>query len=245
MAEELTPHGHVASKPYTPQIHIFACNGDLDAVRAELATGVSPNLRDGSTPRSQNTPLHEAAASHSSPDSSRSVIVTLLVDHGAEVDAVTWSGATALHLAVMNGHTRCVAALLAAGASPDLERGRAEFGNFQSPTELIGAKHRIILPMLLRAGAPLPRYDRAARCPTLYAGLLAYDLRAGANWLQRPENAVARRYFIKVRAAGSWAAYEKLHRASLVARFVPVFSRVLPAQPARLVVEFFFHTGFY
>ena len=70
-----------------------------------------------------------------------------------------------------------------------------------------------------------------------HAGLLAYDLRAGADWLQRPENAVARRYFIKVRAAGSWAAYEKLHRASLVAMFVPIFSRVLPAQPARLVVE--------
>ena len=80
----------------------------------------------------------------------------------------------------------------------------------------------------------------------IHTGLLGYDdLRAGADWLQRPENAVARRYFIKVRAAGSWAAYEKLHRASLVARFVPVFSRVLPAQPARLVVEFFFHTGFY
>ena len=86
-----------------------------------------------------------------------------------------------------HGQRRCVAALLAAGASPDLEGG--PWQPRRLPTELIGAKHRIILPMLLRAGAPLPRYDRAARCPTLYAGLLELtyaQVRIGCNGPRMP-----------------------------------------------------------
>ena len=53
-------------------------------------------------------------------------------------------------------------------------------------------------------------------------------------------------YVAKVRAAGSWAAYEKAHTARLVPVFEKIFPRPrLPHEIASHVVRFWVHTGHY
>ena len=51
-------------------------------------------------------------------------------------------------------------------------------------------------------------------------------------------------YRAKVAAAGSWATYEKAHRASLARVFAPKFPQ-LPAEIVPTIVAFAFHTGWY
>ncbi len=57
-------------------------------------------------------------------------------------------------------------------------------------------------------------------------------------------NRTMHRYIEKVAAAGSWAAYERQHRADLVRIFVPKFPQ-LPPDVIPTIVAFGFHTGDY
>ena len=50
-------------------------------------------------------------------------------------------------------------------------------------------------------------------------------------------------YILKVVSAGGFPAYEKAHRARLVATFVPKLR--IPADVVPLVVDFWAHVGFY
>ena len=91
-----------------------------------------------------------------------------------------------------------------------------------------------LLPMLLRGGSPLPRATHAQWMRELNEGYMRDTRKASAQ------------YVAKVRAAGSWAAYEKAH----IARLVPVFEKIfprprLPHEIASHVVRFCFHTGDY
>ena len=52
------------------------------------------------------------------------------------------------------------------------------------------------------------------------------------------------RYLNKVIAAGGFTAYERAHRARLVAMLVPKLTR-MPADNIPLVVDFWCHVGFY
>jgi len=51
-------------------------------------------------------------------------------------------------------------------------------------------------------------------------------------------------YLQKVSAAGGFPAYEKAHRARLVATFAPKFSS-LPNEVVGVVMMFYAHVGFY
>ena len=52
------------------------------------------------------------------------------------------------------------------------------------------------------------------------------------------------RYLLKVVAAGGFTAYERAHRARLVAMLVPKLTH-MPADNISLVVDFWCHVGFY
>ena len=99
------------------------------------------------------------------------------------------------------------------------------------PLECVGPwVDKRMLPMLLRGGAPLPRARRA-------------------SWVQgdsrnSDKSRAKSRYVEKVAAAGSWAAYERQHRARLARTFVPKFPR-LPPDVVPTIVAFGFHTGDY
>ena len=101
----------------------------------------------------------------------------------------------------------------------------------QRPVEMIRVGHKHILPMLLRAGSPLPRWTIA-------------------EWMQPDNsdedadafNAAATNYVNAVFAAGGYVPYERAHRQRLAAIFVPKFTW-LPAEVVPTIVNFWAHVG--
>ena len=93
-------------------LHAAAARGLVDTVRELLETddgregeGVHARAADGTTP------LHAAAAT------GHAAVVSLLLEAGADPQAVGKSGATALHAAAAMGHGEVVTALLAGGTT--------------------------------------------------------------------------------------------------------------------------------
>ena len=119
-----------------------------------------------------------------------------------------------------------VDALLKAGADPngpkDSDRSAIEWAIGAGE---IGCDNRPLWPILLRAGAILPTDD------CVYF----------SNWATHR----AHPYLQKIEAAGGWKAYEKAHRVTLLATFVPKFTHLVPPELVPLILEFSFHIGFY
>ena len=226
-------------------IHDAIRAGDVEAVRRELAAGVSPDLRAKTLnsfpydlPNSIPvwTPLCIALVYRESYESALEMVL-LLIEAGADVDAVCDADDadafryTAIWLAAHSGRRNLVAALIAAGASTSLH---VEGGSFPArrPVELNFNGHGYfghqlhILWQLLRAGSPLPRSDRAK---WMRPGSAAY-------------NAAVIDYVNAVAAAGGYVAYEKAHRAKLAAIFSPKFTW-LPAEVVPTIIEFWAHFG--
>ena len=149
-----------------------------------------------------------------------------------------------MHMCVARGNIDGVALLLAAGASPSSETDAGlmplEYGSPGTEYSLRWLTNKRLLPMLLRGGSPLPRATHAMWMQDLYA-----PIEYMGRWLDFNRKARAQ-YVAKVRAAGSWAAYEKAHTARLVPEFEKIFPRPrLPHEIASHVVWFCFHTGDY
>ena len=85
---------------------------------------------------------------------------------------------------------------------------------------------RRIWPLLLRAGSILPTGQNPYRED-------GYD-----DHRTHP-------YLLKIDAAGGFKAYEKAHRAKLLATFTPKFTHLVPPELVPIIVEFSFHVGFY
>ena len=114
-------------------------------------------------------------------------------------------------------------ALLKAGA----DANSPEFGENKSIMSWsIQAGQRRFWPVLLRGGAVLPSRE----CPFL----------STHPWRSRTDP-----YLLKIEAAGSWTAYEKAHRARLLATFTPKFTHLVPPELVTRIVEYSFHLGFY
>jgi len=112
--------------------------------------------------------------------------------------------------------------LLRAGADanpPDMTR---------TPFMDMAIRHgrRRIWPLLLRAGAIMPTDENSYRPP---------------NYITHR----AHPYLLKLDAAGGFKAYEKAHRARLLATFTPKFTHLVPEELVPIIVEFSFHVGFY
>ena len=232
-------------------IHDAIRAGDVEAVRRELAAGVSPDLRAKTLnsfpydlPNSIPvwTPLCIALVYRESYESALEMVL-LLIEAGADVDAVCDADDadafryTAIWLAAHSGRRNLVAALIAAGASTSLhvEVNSSSFPptrpvelEFNSrPVELEFNSHQLhIIWQLLQAGSPLPRIDRT-------------------KWMQPDAeefNSAAAGYVNAVAAAGGYVAYEKAHRAKLAAIFAPKLLR-LPAEVIPTVIGFWAYTG--
>ena len=227
-------------------IHDAVRAGDVEAVRRELAAGVSPDLlatgitQDLPFATPEWTPLFIATVYCKNYQSATALLetVSLLIEAGADVDAVCGDYQyTAMWVAVRGGRRDLVATLIAAGASTSLH---VEGGSYPArrPVELNFNGHGYfghqlhILWQLLRAGSPLPRLDRA-------------------KWMQPDTsstsstskfNAAAVDYVNAVAAAGGYVPYEKAHRAKLAAIFAPKFTWV-PAEIIPTIVAFWAHLG--
>ena len=115
--------------------------------------------------------------------------------------------------------------------------------------------------MLLAAGASVDALDEnpyrgekktpleVAICydtyhPKLWRRAYPHLLRAGARIPHISPNYRTIPYIQKVVAAGGFVPYERAHRASLAAIFVPRFPQ-LPEEIVPRIVAFWAHTGFY
>ena len=222
-------------------IHDACRAGDVEAVRRELAAGVSPDLRASTLnsfphdlPNSIPvwTPLCIALVYRGNYQSETTLLetVSLLIEAGADVETVCDADAfryTAIWFAAHSGRRNLVAALIAAGASTSLH---VEGGSSYPPTRPVelefNSNQLHIIWQLLQAGSPLPRIDH--------------------TWWMQPDadefNSAAAGYVNAVAAAGGYVAYEKAHRAKLVTIFVPRLLR-LPAEVIPTIVEFWAYTG--
>ncbi len=151
-AQPARPGNHASAATPGPALHQAAASGNVDAVRAALASGADPDaqLSDRDTSRSGMSPLmlacfegnaevvkllldSKARTEARSPDGRTALIyaagwgnaqkVQLLLDAGATVDARASDGMTALMFAAARGDVESVRALVAAGARVD-ERNR-------------------------------------------------------------------------------------------------------------------------
>ena len=218
---------------------------DVEALRREIAAGVDPNIQ---LPYSA-APLHYAVIikrPFRKRLQERLECISVLLEAGAAVD-LKYSGLTPLHYAAGNkyaAYQAVIAMLLEAGADPNFTDTyhrsvlvhAAAAGTAGAVRMLISAgavdldralKHAIAngkqrsCTLLLRAGAAIPAgvFDASDRGPRQ-----------------------TRAYIERIRAAGGYKAYERVHRQRLVAMFLPKMPH-LPHLLLGRVLEFSFDVG--
>ena len=218
---------------------------DVEALRREIAAGVDPNIQ---LPYSA-APLHYAVIikrPFRKRLQERLECISVLLEAGAAVD-LKYSGLTPLHYAAGNkyaAYQAVIAMLLEAGADPNFTDTyhrsvlvhAAAAGTAGAVRMLISAgavdldralKHAIAngkqrsCTLLLRAGAAIPAgvFDASDRGPRQ-----------------------TRAYIERIRAAGGYKAYERVHRQRLVAMFLPKMPH-LPHLLLGRVLEFAYDVG--
>ena len=199
--------------------------------------------------------------------------VKLLLDHGADPNAVDNWGRNSLKIAAESGLIPVLETLLKAGAVVH-ESGGHPMLRFESWSMLhltmgdlgpLGMRDKgiEIISLLCKAGASV---DAEHTC---YGTTLEYAVwvnhrrlwpllfRLGIAHPRPPESMPdprmtgpsyrprrAHPYLGKIEAAGGWKKYERAHLRSLSATFVPKFPR-LPAEIVPLIVLFWAHVGDY
>ena len=220
---------------------------DVEALRREIAAGVDPDIHERG-PYSA-TPLHYAVIfkrPFKKRLQERLECISVLLEAGAAVDLRYW-GLTPLHYAAGNkyaAYQAVIAMLLEAGADPNFTDTyhrsvlvhAAAAGTAGAVRMLISAgavdldralKHAIAngkqrsCTLLLRAGAAIPAgvFDASDRGPRQ-----------------------TRAYIEKIRAAGGYKAYVRVHRQRLVAMFLPKLPH-LPHLLLGRVLEFTWDIG--
>jgi ankyrin repeat protein len=146
-------------------------------------------------------------------------MVSMLLEAGLDVNACSIADCTHLHIAVSHGRVNCVATLLAAGASPTVISSER-----RTPLDSVTTRKncRRIVPMLLRAGADMPSLDRLEQDQPIQR-LFPY----ASHFKDETENQqILKNYLKKVFMSGpgpgpgTFATYEKAHRARLTKTFV-------------------------
>ncbi len=188
----------------------------------------------------------------------RATMIKMLLAAGASTETLNGHGFTPLITAVTNGlHPHIVAALIAAGADVNATTTQPCQETALHAAAFHGDRNGHI-PMLLAAGATVdaPFRFKSGEEKTPLELCLWYDtydpklwrrayphlLRAGARIPHIRGKEIP--YIQKVLEAGGFVPYERAHRASLAAMFVPKFPQ-LPEDIIPRIVEFWGHIGFY
>jgi len=109
----------VEGREYPGHIDILsaAAEGNLEAIKQHVSAGTDINTRE---PYGRSTPLIVAAAF------GQTEAAALLIENGADVNAVNNEGATPLHAAAFFGRTDTVKLLLAKGADVNAENNKGQ-----------------------------------------------------------------------------------------------------------------------
>ncbi len=122
-------------------LHWAARHGDFATARRLLAAGADP---EAATRLGRHTPLHVASRAGHAP------VMAALLEHRADAEARTATGAAPLHFAAQSGSAAAIEVLLAHGADPDVREPR--WG--QTPLMFAaGAARTAVVAPLLRWGA--------------------------------------------------------------------------------------------
>ena len=132
--------------------------------------------------------------------------------------SLTHSTMAPIHDAANNGDLDALAREIGNGVSPDIPHGF----NGLMPLHLVIANNNIDVAI---------NVDNRLACVRL---LIDADAES--------DDAA---YFQKMRAAGSFQNYERDHLNAIAATFAPKFTRLLPPELVRRVVEYAFHVGDY
>ncbi len=230
---------------------------DVDALRRALAAGADVNARVGNGWTAMHLVLSRPL--HFKPEACAEM-VSMLLEAGLDLNARdTIRGRTPLHFAVRAGRIDSVAALIAAGASLTIEDDAGK-----PPIDAVTNRNcRRIVPMLLRAGSDMPYIDQerpGSSDTTWWFHYFDPDARWGFTPYHEGNYRKLSNYFFKIFMSnsgsklflsgpagpgpGTFATYEKAHRAKLSAIFVPKFPQ-LPAEIVPTIVAYAFHTGWY
>ena len=199
----------------------------LEAVRLLLAAGASPD-------RIEEMPDESALCSAAYLGDL--ALCKLLIAAGADpTQAEESHGWTALHGAAVGGsgrHASCAVALLEAGVPVDAEGYYNAGRNFDTPLskslELIDHSPRShVIPVLVRYGADIDR---------------ALQLKGHSSVHRQPE---ARKYLLRVQAAGGWKRYERAHRMRLTKTLARVAFPHVPTEVVSHIVDLWAHVGYY
>ena len=197
-----------------------------EGINADRVACVALLLEHGASPNPAGpsiTPLMGAAVQGSL------TVVNMLLAAGSDANTPWHAGGqacTPLFMVVLTKRRQGPAiadALLKAGADANPS---GFIGKTLMAWAIGGGDHRF-WPVLLRGGTLLPPREDSSGPGESYDSHRAHP------------------YLEKIEAAGSWTAYEKAHRAKLLATFTPKFTHLVPPELVPLILEFSFHIGFY
>ena len=209
-----------AQSSLNDQLHDAAERADLAALRSALAAGANVDVRRTTNPGGINrTPLGRVVAERPY---------------------------------LRKGATACVRALLLAGASPSAPITHLGGGRWMPLHEAAFLASYTVCGLLLDAGADVNVRDGRECTPLHYAAarqekrnqkLIALLLSRGAVDGPSVDPGSRSPYLQKVRAAGSFANYEKQHSAKLVAMLAPKLGHLLPPELVSVVITFWAPVG--
>ena len=211
-----------AQSSLNDQLHDAAEIGDVAVLREALAAGADVEARRADPAGVSRTPLARVLHPMKTiPYERRTACVRALLLAGASPSAPITHGGnpyTALHDAAYLGLYTVCRLLLDAGADVDAPHNVVGAETNTPLHYAVNRSHQKVIALFLSRGAvDGPNVDRLVR----------------SSYLQ------------KVRAAGSFANYEKQHRAKLVASYTPELSHLLPPELVSVVISFWAHVGFY
>ena len=212
---------NAAQSSLNNQLHDAAALGDVAALRAALAAGADVETRmtgNGVT----RTPLARAVNPRITISEKR--------------------------------RTACVRALLLAGASPSAPITGRSGGSWMPLHDAAFLSLYTVCRLLLDAGADVNVLSNLAvnDSPLTYAAatqhtrnqrVIALFLSRGAVDGPSVDPMSRSLYLRKIRAAGSFAVYEKQHRAKLVAMLAPKLGHLLPPELVSVVITFWAPVG--